>query len=87
MLTLLALFGAVYGLKLLAVVIVGDAVISMAKVFAKNKTTKLIALATLIVTLLLATLTAQLLLLIAAGIIGIYLFKHLIMPKYLLKIQ
>ena len=67
--------GAVYGLKLLAVVIVGDAVISMAKVFCQNKTTKLIALATLIVTLLLATLTAQLLLLIAAGIIGILSFQ------------
>lgn len=67
--------GAVYGLKLLAVVIVGDAVISMAKVFCQNKTTKLIALATLTFTMLLASLTSQLLLLIAAGIIGVLCFQ------------
>lgn len=63
--------GAMYGLKLLAVVIVGDAVISMSKVFCQNKMTKFIAIATALSVAVSVSLFSQLFILVGAGILGL----------------
>lgn len=63
--------GAMYGLKLLAVVIVGDAVISMSKVFCQSKMTKFIAIATTLSVGISVSISSQMLILIGAGILGL----------------
>lgn len=63
--------GAIYGLKLFAVVIVADAVISMSKVFCQQKVTRLIALITMILMIYMPNLVLQLVTLFIAGIVGV----------------
>ncbi|MGJ8694100.1 MAG: chromate efflux transporter [Thalassotalea sp.] len=65
--------GTVYGLKLLAVVIVADAVISMSKVFCQTKLTKLIAAVSSVVILSVGSLYSQILLLVLAGLLSLWL--------------
>lgn len=67
--------GAIYGLKLLAVVIVADAVISMSKVFCQSKLTKLIAIAVVVVMVLWGNLYTQMVLLLLAGLLSLFTLK------------
>lgn len=68
--------GAIYGLKLLAVVVVFDAVLAMAKSFCQHLTTKVIAVITLVFMVFLGGLFTQLSLLFVAGIVGVFLLKN-----------
>ena len=68
--------GAIYGLKLLAVVIVADAVISMSKVFCQSKITKLIAALSVAVMLSFGSLYTQILFLVFAGLLTLLLNKN-----------
>lgn len=67
--------GVIYGLKLLAVVIVADAVISMSKVFCQSKLTKFIAIAVVAVMVLFGSLYMQMLLLVIAGLLSLLAIK------------
>lgn len=67
--------GAIYGLKLLAVVIVADAVISMSKVFCQSKLTKFIAIIVVIVMVLWGNLYTQMALLFFAGLLSLFAVK------------
>lgn len=67
--------GLIYGLKLLAVVVVSDAVLTMAKSFCQHLYTKAIAIFTLLGMLLLSGLLNQLLLLLTAGMIAVLFFS------------
>lgn len=70
------IIGVIYGLKLMAVVIVGDAIISMAKVFCKNKITKIIALITMLTAIASIPLGWQLMVLFGSGVIGVYTIQQ-----------
>jgi len=62
--------GVVYGLKLLAVVIVADAVISMAKSFCQHLLHQILALVALALLIISGNIETQLLILLGAAIIG-----------------
>lgn len=72
-----ALFdGVIHGLKLLAVVVVADATLSMSKSFCQAKTTMTIAVLSAFVLLLVPSLLTQMGVLIAAAITGISLYQQ-----------
>lgn len=72
-----ALFdGVIHGLKLLAVVVVADATLSMSKSFCQAKTTMTIAVLSAFVLLLVPSLLTQMGVLIVAAITGIFLYQH-----------
>lgn len=62
--------GIIHGLKLLAVVVVADACISMFSSFCKNKISQFIAVLTTVIILVAPSLTIQLCLLLAVAVIG-----------------
>lgn len=67
--------GLIHGLKLLAVVVVADATLGMAKNFCKNKTAYTIAVFTALALLLFPSLLVQLIVLALAGVVGMSLLK------------
>ncbi|BAM46374.1 chromate efflux transporter [Amphibacillus xylanus] len=79
--SLLTTFGledsvAIRGLQIVAVAVVSKAVLSMAKKSTTTLSTKLIALFALLITLLWQTAYAQIIAILLAGIIGLFLFKN-----------
>ena len=69
------LVGVTQGLKLLAVVVVADAILNMYKVFCKERNSVIICMATAVVLLIVPSLFTQMSVLIAAGIVGILIRK------------
>nr|WP_261808112.1 chromate efflux transporter [Paenibacillus sp. N3.4] len=67
--------GWIHGLKIVAVAIVAQAVLSMGKKLASTKATASIALLAVVVTLLWHAVYSQIVLIILAGLAGMYLFK------------
>lgn len=67
--------GAVHGLKLFAVVVVADAVLSMQKSFCTERTTLGIAVITAVFLLAFPSLITQMLVLIGAAVCGLFLHK------------
>lgn len=67
--------GLIHGLKLLAVVVVADATLGMAKNFCQNKITYALAVATAVALLLFPSLFTQLGMLILAALIGVVFLK------------
>jgi len=63
--------GAIHGLKLLAVVVVADATLSMFNQFCQRKTAKILMAATAVVILLMPSLLMQIVVLVVAAIVGV----------------
>ena len=68
--------GVVHGLKLFAVVVVADAVLSMQKSFCTERTTLSIAIVTTVCLLAFPSLITQMLVLICAAIAGLVLYRN-----------
>ncbi|WP_350432530.1 chromate efflux transporter [Shewanella sp. H8] len=75
-LDLTAVEGAIHGLKLLAVVVVADATLSMFGQFCQRKTTKALMAATAVATLLMPSLLMQIVVLLVAGVVGVVLMTR-----------
>ncbi|WP_137223077.1 chromate efflux transporter [Shewanella sp. MEBiC00475] len=75
-LDLTAVEGAIHGLKLLAVVVVADATLSMFGQFCQRKTTKVLMAATAVATLLMPSLSMQIAVLIVAAVVGVMLLTR-----------
>ena len=69
------LVGVTHGLKLLAVVVVTDAILNMYKAFCKERNSAIICMATAVILLIAPSLFIQMSVLIAAGIVGILIRK------------
>lgn len=69
-------YGITHGLKLLAVVVVTDAVVTMFRSFCRSKLTKSLAVFTAITLLVFSNLLMQLAVLVIAGVIGIKYLTH-----------
>ncbi|NRF91721.1 chromate efflux transporter [Paenibacillus frigoriresistens] len=67
--------GWIHGLKIVAVAIVAQAVLSMGKKLASDKSTASIAIAAASVTLLWQTVYSQVVIIVLAGLIGLFAFK------------
>jgi chromate transporter len=74
--------GMIHGLKLVAVAIVAQAIYSMGKKFASEKITATIALVSAITALMWQSSLSQLLIILVAGITGLYLFAKQEIPDY-----
>lgn len=68
--------GWIHGLKIVAVAIVAQAIIGMGQKLTPDKTRKLIALLATSVTLLWQTMFSQILLIMTAGLLGIWIFRR-----------
>ncbi|QDE30001.1 chromate efflux transporter [Shewanella polaris] len=75
-LDLTAVEGAIHGLKLLAVVVVADATLSMFSQFCQRKTTKVLMATTAVATLLMPSLLMQITVLIVAAVVGVMLLTR-----------
>lgn len=73
--------GAITGLKLLAVVVVADAILTMAKSFCQHNTTRLIAIVSMLLLAFFSAVTSQLIILMVAALVGLVLYKGIEEPS------
>ncbi|MDT0604420.1 chromate efflux transporter [Thalassotalea castellviae] len=78
-------YGITHGLKLLAVVVVTDAVVTMFRSFCRSKLTKSLAVFTAITLLVFSNLLMQLAVLVIAGVIGIKYLTHSALESHSVK--